>query len=91
MEISQGNYVCLNLKCHVFHFIFSLFPSTKLENKSEEQVLPRERTGTTGRVEKRGRRVAMVQKKMCIHVCKCKMIPVETIPGIIGVGNKGEL
>jgi hypothetical protein len=45
MEISQGNslysYLYLKLKCHVFHFIFSLFPFTKSENKREEQVLHR--------------------------------------------------
>jgi hypothetical protein len=27
---------------------------------------------------------------MCIYVCKCKMIPVETVTGITGEGEKGE-
>jgi hypothetical protein len=44
MELSQGNSMCsyfyLKLKCHVFHFIFSLFASTKSENRKAEQVLP---------------------------------------------------
>jgi hypothetical protein len=46
MEISQGNTLCsylyLKLKCHAFHFLFSLFSSTKSENKKVEQSLPRE-------------------------------------------------
>jgi hypothetical protein len=45
MEISQGislcSYLYLKLKCHVFCFVFSLFSSTKLENRRLEQVLPR--------------------------------------------------
>jgi hypothetical protein len=45
MEISQGNslysYFYLKLKCHVFHFILSLFFPTKLENRRAEQVLLR--------------------------------------------------
>jgi hypothetical protein len=44
IEIPKGNSSCsyfyLRLKCHVFHFIFSLFPSTKSENRRAEQVLP---------------------------------------------------
>jgi hypothetical protein len=32
-----------------------------------------------------GRRMSMVLS-MCIHVCKCKMIPVETTPRIRGGG-----
>jgi hypothetical protein len=43
MEISQRNSLCsylyLKLKCHVFHFIFSLM---KLINRRAEQVLPSE-------------------------------------------------
>jgi hypothetical protein len=43
MEILQGNSLCsylhLKLKCHVFHFIFSLFSSTKLENRRVEQAV----------------------------------------------------
>jgi hypothetical protein len=46
MEISQGNslynYLYLWLKCYVFHFISSLFSPTKSENRTVEQVLPRE-------------------------------------------------
>jgi hypothetical protein len=35
MELSQGNSQCyLKLKCHVFHFIFSL------TNRRAEQILP---------------------------------------------------
>jgi hypothetical protein len=51
-----------------------------------------ERTGTSERgkvMEKAGRMVNMVQK-MCIHACKCKMIAVETIPGIWGERDEGE-
>jgi hypothetical protein len=68
MEISQGNspcsYLYLKLKCFVFHFLFSLFSLTKLENRRAEQVLLRERAGTHGRGEvlwKRGKRVNMLQ------------------------------
>jgi hypothetical protein len=28
---------------------------------------------------------------LCTHVCKWKMISVETIPGMAGEGDKGEL
>jgi hypothetical protein len=41
-------------------------------------------------VDKRYRRVYMVQM-LCTHVCKWKMISVETTPGISrGKGDKGE-
>jgi hypothetical protein len=33
MEISQGNSPCSKLKCHVFHFIFSLFFSYKIREQ----------------------------------------------------------
>jgi hypothetical protein len=36
---------------------------------------------------KRSKKVNMVQK-MCTHVCKCRMIPVETVPGIRRKGIK---
>jgi hypothetical protein len=36
-------------KCHVFIFIFSLFPSTKPENRRLEQVLPKRGVGISGR------------------------------------------
>jgi hypothetical protein len=42
-----------------------------------------------GSREKRGRRVNMVQK-MSTHVRKCKMIPVETTPGMRGGSEKAE-
>jgi hypothetical protein len=35
------------------------------------------------------RRMNMVQI-LCTHVCKWKMIPVETIPGMGEEGDKGE-
>jgi hypothetical protein len=45
MEAMQGislySYLYLKLqKCYVFLIIFYAFPSTKLENKRAEQVLP---------------------------------------------------
>jgi hypothetical protein len=41
MEISQGNSLCsYKQKCHIF---FSIFSSTKLENRRAEQVMPRGR------------------------------------------------
>jgi hypothetical protein len=46
-------------------------------------------TSVQQKVEKGGRCVNMEQK-MCIHVCKCKIILVETTPGIRGVGDKGD-
>jgi hypothetical protein len=53
MEISQGNSLCVylyvKLKCHVFHFIFSLFSFTKSENRRAEQALPRGVPGNSGR------------------------------------------
>jgi hypothetical protein len=51
-------------------------------------VCPGEVVGTVGREEvvKRDRRMNMVQI-MCIHVCKYKTIPVETVPGI-GEGDE---
>jgi hypothetical protein len=47
MEISPvsppcvGTFISNKLKCQDFPFIFSLFPSTKLENRRAEQVLLR--------------------------------------------------
>jgi hypothetical protein len=56
MEKTRGNSLCsyLYLKqakvSYFSFFIFSLFSSTKLENKRAEQVLPTAgRTGTSGR------------------------------------------
>jgi hypothetical protein len=47
-------------KCHVFLFIFSLFSTTKLENRRAEQLLPCGGGGCTSgslrMVEKAGRR-----------------------------------
>jgi hypothetical protein len=48
--------------------------------------------GINGRGQEVGtgcRRVNMVQI-LCTHVCKWKMRPVETIPGMGEGGNKGE-
>jgi hypothetical protein len=68
MEIPQGSSLCsyLYLKLNVmfFCFIFSLFSPTKSENRKAEQILPRGRAGTSGRVEvlgKGGRRVNTMQ------------------------------
>jgi hypothetical protein len=45
MEISQGNQLCnypnLKVKCCFFHFLFSLFSSTKSQNRRAEQILSR--------------------------------------------------
>jgi hypothetical protein len=52
MEMSQGNslYSCLYPKLsHVFHFVFSLFSSTKSGNRKTEQVLAREEGWRHGR------------------------------------------
>jgi hypothetical protein len=40
-------------------------------------------------VEERCKRLNIVQM-LCIHVCKWKMITVETISGMAGEGDKGE-
>jgi hypothetical protein len=40
VELSQGNSLYHKLKCHDFHFVFSLFSPTKSENRRVEQVLP---------------------------------------------------
>jgi hypothetical protein len=70
-------------------FIFSLFSSTKLENRRAEHVLGW--TGTSGQREvlrKEGRRVNMVQN--CLHMyINAKMIPVETVLGIGVEKDKG--
>jgi hypothetical protein len=36
-----ATFISNKLKCHVFHFLFSLLSSTQLENRRVEQVLPR--------------------------------------------------
>jgi hypothetical protein len=91
MEISQGNtlYRYLYLK-HTKMSCFSLyllsFFSTKSENRKVEQVLPRGESWHQWKEEvmgKRDRRVNAVHK-MCKHISKSKMIPVETTPGIRG-------
>jgi hypothetical protein len=48
MGTTQGNSLCSYLylrlaKCHVSHFIFYIFSSTKLGNRRVEQVLARRR------------------------------------------------
>jgi hypothetical protein len=67
--------------------MFSYFSFTKSQNRTAEQVLS-VRVGSSGRrefVEKGCRRVNKVQI-LHTHVCKWKMIPVETTPGM-GVGG----
>jgi hypothetical protein len=63
MGTTQGNSLCSSLylkltKCHVSHFIFYVFSSTKLENRRVEQV---------GGVGDRGRRMNMVQTN--VYTC----------------------
>jgi hypothetical protein len=89
MGTSQGNSLCSYLylklaKHHVSCFIYYVFSSIKPENRRVKEVLPGEGVGGG----KRGKRMTMVQT-MYTQVCKCKMIPVETIPGIRG-GQMGE-
>jgi hypothetical protein len=64
-EMYHGNTLCHTFisnkeKCHVFLFIFSLFSTTKLENRRAEQLLPCGGGGCTSGslrvVEKAGRR-----------------------------------
>jgi hypothetical protein len=65
---TQGNLLCSYLylkliKHHIFHFIFYVFSSTKLENRRVEQILWGIRglaslEGESGR--ERGKRVKMV-------------------------------
>jgi hypothetical protein len=71
-----ATFVSNKQKCHIFPFVFSLFFSTKLENRMEEQILPRcmwERwyQWEGEKVGKGVRRVKTAQK-MCTHVCKFK-------------------
>jgi hypothetical protein len=64
----------------MFFVLFSLFSSTKWENRRGNKSCPGARTGTSGSgkmMGKGGRRVNTVQT-MCTHVGKCKMLPVET-------------
>jgi hypothetical protein len=58
---------------------------TTLENRRAEQVLPGG-YGTSGRGEEVGKGCGNVNvvQILCTHVCKWKMIPVETIPGMGG-------
>jgi hypothetical protein len=60
-------------------FIFSLFPSSKSDNRRAEQVLSREMAGTNGRREVRGK---------CVHMKVNAKIPIETTPGIREGGIK---
>jgi hypothetical protein len=50
-------FISKQQKCYVFLFISYVFSSAKLENKREEQVLPRSRGGAG---------------KQCIQMSKCK-------------------
>jgi precorrin-3B methylase len=84
------SYLYLKLvKCHVSHFIFSVFSSIKSENGRVEQVLQGwgvgGKVGTSGSGEEGvgGYGANYVYTCMCVHA---KMIPVETIPGIGGGG-----
>jgi hypothetical protein len=70
----------------------SFFSFTKSENRRAEQVLPGGWLVPVGREEAVGKgceRVSIVQR-LCTHVCKWKIRPVETIPGIREGSNKGE-
>jgi hypothetical protein len=61
-----------------------------LENKKQSRFCRGQRVGSSRRgedVEKECRRVNIVQI-LCTHVCKWKMRPVETIPGMGGEGIK---
>jgi hypothetical protein len=100
IEISQENslHSYLYLK-HAKLCIFSLFSSTKSENKRAEWVLAEagpERwvggVGTCGRGKVAGkgdRKMNMGQK--CLHMyVNAKMRPVKTIPRIQGEVDKGE-
>jgi hypothetical protein len=63
-------------------FSFCFFSFTKSENKRAEQVLCGGWYQGDGEEVRKGcKRVNMVQIP-CTHICKWKMIPAETIPGI---------
>jgi hypothetical protein len=67
-------FISNKLRCHIFHFSFSLFASTKLEKGGRKKSYPEGRAGTSRKGEmfgKGGRRVNMLQK-ICTHVSKCK-------------------
>jgi hypothetical protein len=49
-----------------------------LETRRTEQVLPEER----GKEVRKGCGRVNTEQILCTHVCKWKMIPVETIPGM---------
>jgi hypothetical protein len=64
------------------------------QNRRAEQFLPQNPKFLVALVgvEKwweKGRKMNMVQT-MYTHVCKCKMIPAKTVPGIRGGGDEGE-
>jgi hypothetical protein len=82
MEISQGNFLCsylyLKLKCHVFHFIFSLKPCLGGMD------------GTSGSREVLGKEGEHSEIK-CVHMeVNAKMMPVETTPETGGQGRMKE-
>jgi hypothetical protein len=65
----------------LFHFSF-----TKSQNRKMQQVLSVEGVGNNWKgkdIQKECKRVNIVQI-LCTHVCKWKMIPVETTPGMGG-------
>jgi hypothetical protein len=68
----------------IVSFLFFLLQNWRTGGRNK--IFLAGKAGTSGRGEVMGkgiRRMNMV-KKMCTHVCKCKMIPVETTPGIWG-------
>jgi hypothetical protein len=65
----------------------------KNKRKRVDQVLPGgERGCFSGRREevRKGHGTVNIVQILCTHVCKWKMMPVETVPGMGEGGNKGE-
>jgi hypothetical protein len=63
-------FISNKLKCHLFHFVLSLFSSTKSENRRAEKVLP---SGEGWLQWKRGGDAERSRRqRMFTHVCKCK-------------------
>jgi hypothetical protein len=84
MERSQGNSLYNYLKQTKISFFFF----SKIREREDE-------TGPVGgfrRVEEveKGCRKVNIVKILCVHVCKWKMIPNGTTPGMREEGDKGE-
>jgi hypothetical protein len=82
---SAATFISNKLQCHVFHFIFFPFPSTKLENRTKSPAHG-EWSASVGGEEMLGKgnsRMNMVQKYVHMYV-NAKMIPFKTTPGIGG-------